>query len=218
MPDPDLSHIVAPLRPLAVLITDLNTDPANTRLHDERNLTTIDRSLSKFGQRTPLVVQSAGMIVRKGNGTLTVAKRKGWTHIAAVVLDDTSEEAIQYAIVDNRSAELANWDWGVLVNQLDEISLDDPTYDFDDLGFGQEIDNLIQADWSPPVRGQEDNNSDGDEEGGKRHHIALNVESNEIFQDAFDAMKKDGVLPDNAPEGFAIATLADFWMKNRKKK
>lgn len=212
MPDPDLSYIVAPLRPLAVPIESLVTDPTNARMHDERNLTTIDRSMARFGQRTPLVVQRDGMIVRKGNGTLEIAKRRGWTHIAAVILDDTSDEGIQYAIVDNRSSELANWNWGVLVPQLDEISLDDPGYDFDDLGWGQEIDNLIQADWSPPVRGQEDNDSEGDESEGKRHHIALNVESNEIFQRAFEKLKASGGLPDNASEGFAIATLADFWL------
>ena len=65
---PDLAHIAAPLRPLALPLSDLTLDSANARTHDEKNLAAIKGSLSRFGQCLPLVGQRQGMIVRAGNG------------------------------------------------------------------------------------------------------------------------------------------------------
>lgn len=72
-----LSHIELPFRPLAIPIDSLNLDPANARLHDEKNLAAIKGSLARFGQRLPLVVQQQGMIVRAGNGRVVAAKMLG---------------------------------------------------------------------------------------------------------------------------------------------
>jgi site-specific DNA-methyltransferase (adenine-specific) len=93
-------------------------------------------SLSRFGQRTPIVVQRKGMVVRAGNGRLEAAKRLGWQHIAAVVVDDDSVEAVSYAIADNRTAELAEWDSETLASLLDTLpkeALEATGYTEDDL-------------------------------------------------------------------------------------
>jgi DNA modification methylase len=119
-----LRHIAEPLRPLAVPITDLTPDAANARKHDERNLDAIAASLSRWGQRLPIVVQRRGMVVRAGNGRVEAAKRLGWTHIAAVVVDDDSVEAVAFAIADNRTAELATWDDQTLASLLDTLPKD----------------------------------------------------------------------------------------------
>lgn len=72
-----------------------------------KNIETIKASLARFGQRTPLVVQRQGMIVRKGNGTLEAARALGWGIIAALVVDEGDVPATAYALADNRSGELA---------------------------------------------------------------------------------------------------------------
>ena len=111
--------ITEPLRSLAVAIDGLNFDPANARKHGDKNLDAIKSSLAKFGQRKPIVVQREGMIVRAGNGTLAAAKALGWKEIAAVILDDDNATAAQFAIADNRTAELAEWDNETLALLLD---------------------------------------------------------------------------------------------------
>lgn len=113
--------IIEPLQPLSVKIDDLNVDPANVRLHDERNLDSIRASLEKFGQRQPIVVQKQGMIVRAGNGRVIAAKAMGWTEMAAVVVDESDVEATAYAIADNRTAELAEWDEAGLAQLLESL-------------------------------------------------------------------------------------------------
>lgn len=108
---------------VVVPIDSLVSDPANARKHDEKNLSAIANSLKLFGQRKAIVVQKKGMVVRAGNGTLEAAKRLGWSEIAAVVIDDDNTTAAQYAIADNRSAELADWDTdalGTLLSEWDE--------------------------------------------------------------------------------------------------
>jgi len=117
--------ISEPLRFLAIPIDSVHPDPANARLHGEKNLATLKASLAQFGQRKPIVVQKDGMIVRAGNGTLRAAQALGWTEIAAVIVDDDNATASQYAIADNRTAELAEWDDEALASLLQGINVGD---------------------------------------------------------------------------------------------
>jgi DNA modification methylase len=117
--DEPAQKIAEPIAHLAVPIDSLNHDPANARKHGQKNLDAIKSSLAMFGQRTPIVVQKAGMIVRAGNGRLDAAKALGWTRIAAVIVDDDNATAAQFAIADNRTAELAEWDHDTLSLLLD---------------------------------------------------------------------------------------------------
>ena len=130
------------LNPVTVKICDLHADPANARKHGTKNLDAIKASLHKFGQRKPIIVQREGMIVRAGNGTMEAAKALGWTELAAVIFDEDNATASQYAIADNRSAELAEWDDETLASLLD--GMDEQSKDL--LGFDQQdIDELLKS-------------------------------------------------------------------------
>jgi len=121
----DLSYIIEGLRPLAVPIDSVVVDPANAMGHPDENREAIQGSLAKYGQRKPIVVNVNGNVIEAGNGTWQAAKALGWAHIAAVFVDDDPTTATGYAIADNRTAQLAAWDWEVLAETLDHI--DDPT-------------------------------------------------------------------------------------------
>ena len=116
-----------------VKISTLTLDPENARKHSQRNIDAIAGSLSTFGQRRPLVVWDG--IVIAGNGTLEAAKSIGWDtiEITRVPPDWTHEQARAYALADNRTAELAEWDSEILANQL--IELDAVGYEIGDWGF-----------------------------------------------------------------------------------
>ena len=100
-----------------VLIETLSFDSANVRTHNEKNIRSIKESLKRFGQQKPIVVDSNN-VVRAGNGTLQAAKELGWTSIDVAYSKLTSDELTAYAIADNRTAELAEWDMGGLKEQL----------------------------------------------------------------------------------------------------
>ena len=122
------------LRTETVKINSLSLDPTNARRHDAKNLAAIAGSLKLFGQRKPIVVTGANIVVA-GNGTLEAAKSLGWEEITIVrtPIDWTPEQVKAYALADNRTAELAEWDAKVLVDQL--LELDSMGWDVSDLGF-----------------------------------------------------------------------------------
>ncbi len=121
-------------------IKDLTADPQNARQHDEKNLKAIQGSLNQFGQRKPIVITEAGVIVA-GNGTVEAAKRLGWTKIDAVKVpgDWTPDQIKAFALADNRTAELANWDKEVLATQL--LDLEEAGFEIADFGFLQQQDS-----------------------------------------------------------------------------
>lgn len=115
-------------------ISYLRPDPNNARKHDARNIKAIAASLQRFGQRKPIVIQGDGTVVA-GNGTVEAAKQLGWTQIACALVPWkwTPEEVKAYALADNRTAELAEWDATLLAEQL--LELDAVGWDVSDLGF-----------------------------------------------------------------------------------
>lgn len=121
----DLSYIVEALRAYAVPIGDMVTDPANARKHDEKNLQAIKASLRVYGQRQPIVVNKRTGHVEAGNGRLEAALALGWSHIAAVYVDDDPTTAAGFSIADNRTAELAEWDPEALDSLLRTIQTED---------------------------------------------------------------------------------------------
>jgi DNA modification methylase len=115
-------------------IKDLTPDPNNARQHDDKNLKAIQGSLKEFGQRKPIVVTEAGVIVA-GNGTVEAAKRLGWLEIQAVTVpgDWTPEQTKAFALADNRTAELAAWSPEVLASQL--VELEAAGFEIEEFGF-----------------------------------------------------------------------------------
>jgi ParB family chromosome partitioning protein len=116
----------------SVAIEALSADPANARKHGQRNLDAIAASLRRFGQQKPIVVDSRG-IVRAGNGTLAAAKALGWSHINIVRSNLSATELTAFAIADNRTAELAEWDAEVLGGLLADGELGDVGFTEDEL-------------------------------------------------------------------------------------
>ena len=107
-----------------VAIDSISLDPANVRRHPDRNIQTIVASLKRFGQQKPIVVDADG-IVRAGNGTLMAAKALGWPEVTIVRTALKGAEATAYAIADNRTAELAEWDDDALAQTLAALQIED---------------------------------------------------------------------------------------------
>lgn len=115
-------------------VGQLIPDPDNARLHDETNMEAIFSSLQKFGQVKPIVATHDGKVLA-GNGTLAAALRLGWKTISVVrtPADWSDADAMAYALADNRTAELADWNQDVLVSQL--VDLEANGWELNDLGF-----------------------------------------------------------------------------------
>jgi ParB-like chromosome segregation protein Spo0J len=116
-----------------VHIDQLTRDAENARRHDRRNLEAIKASLRRFGQTRPLVVTKDGLVIA-GNGTLTAALELGWTELEVTrVPFRTPDEARAYALADNRTGELAQWNAPVLLEALDSLAAEG--WSLDEVGF-----------------------------------------------------------------------------------
>lgn len=117
-------------------VDSLHLDPANVRKHGERNLDAIKASLARFGQMKPIVVDAKGVVIA-GNGTLAAAKALGWDKVQAVRSPLKGVDATAYAIADNRTAELAEWDDKALAETLRAVQ-SDPSIDLAVTGFDED--------------------------------------------------------------------------------
>ena len=135
-----------------VEIETLELDPANVRQHSDRNLDAIRSSLKRFGQQKPIVINQQGIVIA-GNGTLTAARSLGWDTIQAVETKLHGSEATAFAIADNRTAELAEWDIDNLIKQVNALELEDPelanAVGFDSLELDELLGDVIDTEENP---------------------------------------------------------------------
>jgi hypothetical protein len=117
-----MKHINDDLSSLATSMDKLLLDPANARTG--HNIDAICASLTKFGQRTPIVVNKNTNIILKGNGTFKAAQKLGWDKIAVSYVDDDNLTATQYSIADNRIGDLSEFDNDTLKDLLN--AMDNP--------------------------------------------------------------------------------------------
>jgi hypothetical protein len=98
------------LASLRVRLDTVSADPRNARKHSAANIEAIKRSLNRWGQRQPLVARSSDRTIVAGNGRLEAMLALGWEEAAVIFVEEAHDESAGYAIADNRTAELAEWD------------------------------------------------------------------------------------------------------------
>jgi len=104
-----------------IITVDINLPiphPDNPRRGD---VNAIARSLEKFGQVSPIVVQRSTSYVVKGNHTLQAAKRLGWRTIRVLVLDMDDKTARAYLLADNITSDKASNDKSKLYELESEL-------------------------------------------------------------------------------------------------
>jgi site-specific DNA-methyltransferase (adenine-specific) len=111
------------LRGLACSIDDLNLLPGNPR---RGNVDAVARSLEAFGQRKPVVASRSDRVVIAGNHTLQAARSLGWVELAVVWVDDDEVTSKAFALADNRTAELGDYDEALLAELIGEVGSVDP--------------------------------------------------------------------------------------------
>lgn len=107
-----------------VPLAELMTDPVNARKHNARNLEAIRASLRRFGQQHPLIVDRSGVVVA-GNGRLEAMRAEGWEDCMVVYTELEGADRAAFAIADNRTAELADWEGEVLETALRALAEED---------------------------------------------------------------------------------------------
>jgi DNA modification methylase len=126
-------NIAKDLQSLTVPIENLTALDKNARRGD---VEAVAKSYQQFGQRKPIVAKRnksvkggkpTGMVIA-GNHQLLAAKQLGWTEIAVVFTDDDDKTARAFALADNRTHDLGNYDNVLLAELLEELKIDDDLF------------------------------------------------------------------------------------------
>jgi len=118
-----VSNIVDDLLPLAFPVERLSLLPGNPRRGD---VAAVAKSYETFGQRKPVVARRQGDsgVVLAGNHQLQAARSLGWSHIAVVWVDDDDRTAAAFALADNRTSNLGDYDDELLAEMLQSVADD----------------------------------------------------------------------------------------------
>lgn len=116
-------------------ISGIKPYPNNPRLNDEA-VDAVAESIRQFGFRQPIVVDVENVIIC-GHTRYKAALKLGLEKVPVHVAKDLTPEQIKaYRIADNKTGELAEWNYDLLPIELGELqSLD---FDLGMLGFNQE--------------------------------------------------------------------------------
>ena len=109
-------------------------------------------SIRQFGWRVPVIVDRDGVIIA-GHTRLLAAKKLGLSEVPVHVASDLTPEAAKaLRIADNKTGELAEWDFELLPIELKELQAMD--WDLSALGFSEdELSELLAMDESETGNG-----------------------------------------------------------------
>lgn len=189
-PTPDPEMVVE-----SVSIDDLHQDPANARKHDQKNLSAIKASLARFGQQTPVVIDAKN-VVRKGNGTLEAARELGWAAIKVVRTSLVGVDAVAYAIADNRTSDLSEFDDVILAETLEAIR-SEPDFPLEATGYTDSDLAALLEGLADEVAGTEGDNPSHDEgsvdELSERYEIIVECDDEAQQRTVFDRLQSEGL-------------------------
>lgn len=111
-------------------IDDITPYDRNPRRNDQA-VDAVAASIEEFGFKVPIVVDQDGTIIA-GHTRLKAAMRLGMRQVPVIVADDLTPEQVRaFRLADNKVAELAEWDWDLLADELEGISIDMEPFGFD---------------------------------------------------------------------------------------
>lgn len=100
-------------------------------------------SIREFGFKVPIIIDKDNVIVA-GHTRLKAARKLGLETVPCIIADDLSPEQIQaFRLADNKTAELADWDFDILSVELSKLT------DIDMSMFSFNLDDFVpnQHEW-----------------------------------------------------------------------
>lgn len=114
---------------LYVRLGDIHPYPGNPRKNDDA-VDAVAASIKEFGFRNPIIVDK-DMVIIAGHTRLKAAKLLGLKEVPVVVASDLSPDQVKaFRIADNSVADLSDWDYDLLTEEIYDIDLDMSDFGF----------------------------------------------------------------------------------------
>lgn len=121
-------------------LSDLRPYARNPRKNDQA-VDAVANSIREFGFKVPIVIDKNGEIIA-GHTRYKAAKKMKLEEIPCIIADDLTEEQIKaFRLADNKVGELADWDFDLLSDELNEIT----DIDMNEFGFLENMNQTEEA-------------------------------------------------------------------------
>jgi DNA modification methylase len=113
-------------------VTQLNEYENNPR-NNEVAIEAVANSIKAFGFKVPIVITSDHVIIA-GHTRLKAAISLDLEEVPCIIADDLSDDQIKaFRLADNKTAELATWDFSKLESELFDIDMDMLQFGFEEM-------------------------------------------------------------------------------------
>jgi ParB family chromosome partitioning protein len=106
----------------------------NPRINDHA-VTAVSQSISSFGFKVPILCDQCLTIIA-GHTRWKAAKQLGLDTVPVIVVEMSDTQCRAFAVADNKTAEIADWDFPKLREILEELRLE--AIDINSLGFSNQ--------------------------------------------------------------------------------
>ena len=194
-------------------VTDLIPYENNPR-HNDEAVDKVAESIRQFGFKVPIIIDRDKVIVA-GHTRLKASIKLGLETVPCIMADDLTDEQIRaFRLADNKTSELATWDFEKLeeeLRELDQIELDfDMTdFGFEKIGGGVESPDIIEDEFDDTLP-EDPKTKPGDiYELGDHRLICGDSTDPETIAKLMDGSKADMVFTD-PPYNVAIGSKNAF--------
>lgn len=184
--------------------TDLIPYENNPRINDNA-VEAVANSIKEFGFKVPIVIDKNNVVIA-GHTRLKAAEQSGLETVPCIVADDLTPEQVKaFRVADNKTAELAEWDFNALAKEIEEIETDLSQFGFDE--------KEISAD----EFGNEFELPDGDKGDFQQMTFTLHNEQAELIKQALEKVGECFETYGNTNKnGNALFEVVRQWAKQKK--
>ena len=119
-------------RYIEIDIADLVPYERNPRINDDA-VDSVAESMEQVGYITPIVIDENRLILAGETRCKALKKRRVKRDKVLQVLGLTEEQKKKYRLLDNKVGEIAEWDYDLLIGELEGLDFGDFDFGFDDL-------------------------------------------------------------------------------------
>lgn len=146
----------------------------NNPRNNDAAVDAVANSIEEFGFKVPVVVDEDNIIVA-GHTRIKAAGKLGMDEVPTIIARNLTDDQIKaFRLADNRTGELAEWDFDGLVAELDDVNMNMEAF-----GFGE---NLEDVDLSGVFEDyySDDEGNDSDESSLKWEDKRVALDDNDI--------------------------------------
>lgn len=165
----DIREYLKEMEVVNVAVGDIRPYGRNPR-RNEKAVPKVAASIRRFGFRNPILVDGDGVII-EGHTRRLAAISLGMERVPVIYATDLSpEETAALRIIDNKTAECAEWDMGMLAEEMAKLE----GFDFCDFGFDTKTVSALGIE-------EEDETYDYAEGGDGRPEVDVRVRRGEVW-------------------------------------